>query len=82
MPGGVRSTPEAYERLLVDCLLGDSTLFVCRDGVESAWKLVDSIVNGWYGSNHRSLPTCEAGTWGPREADDLIQRDNRQWWNP
>ncbi len=75
-------TPEAYERLIVDCMLGDSTLFIRRDEVESAWKLVDSVVNGWNGSGRRSLPTYEAGTWGPREADDLIQRDGRQWWNP
>ncbi len=75
-------TPEAYERLLVDCMLGDSTLFIRCDEVETSWALVDSIINGWYGSGRRSLPTYEAGTWGPREADDLIQRDGRQWWNP
>ena len=75
-------TPEAYERLLVDCMLGDSTLFIRRDEVEAAWTLVDSIINGWNSSGRRSLPTYEAGTWGPREADDLIGRDGRQWWNP
>jgi glucose-6-phosphate 1-dehydrogenase len=75
-------TPEAYERLLVDCMLGDSTLFIRRDEVEAAWTLVDSIITGWNSSGRRSLPTYEAGTWGPREGDDLIQRDGRQWWNP
>lgn len=76
------SPPDAYERLILDGMLGDATLFLRRDEVESAWALVDSITNGWFGSGRRMLPTYEAGTWGPREADELIQRDERAWWNP
>jgi glucose-6-phosphate 1-dehydrogenase len=75
-------TPDAYERLIVDCMLGDSTLFIRRDEVEGAWKLIDSIVAGWQGADRHSLPTYAAGTWGPHEADELIRRDGRQWWNP
>jgi glucose-6-phosphate 1-dehydrogenase len=75
-------TPEAYERLIVDCMLGDSTLFIRRDEVEGAWKVVDSIVAGWQESRRHSLPTYKAGAWGPDEADELIRRDGRQWWNP
>ncbi len=75
-------TPDAYERLLVDCMLGDSTLFIRRDEVESAWRLIDSIVAGWQHSTRHTLPTYEAGTWGPREADELIRQDGREWWNP
>jgi glucose-6-phosphate 1-dehydrogenase len=70
--------PEAYERLLLDCMHGDPTLFTRIDETLLAWKLVDTIVAGW--SKERSmLPQYEPGTWGPKEADQLIERDDRTW---
>jgi glucose-6-phosphate 1-dehydrogenase len=70
--------PEAYERLLLDCMLGDSTLFTRIDETEHSWQLVDTIEHAWL---HPSapLPQYEPGTWGPKEADALIERDGRTW---
>jgi glucose-6-phosphate 1-dehydrogenase len=70
--------PEAYERLLLDCMLGDPTLFTRIDETLLAWKLVDTIVAGWR-KEHTALPQYEPGTWGPKEADNLIERDGRTW---
>lgn len=75
-------TPEAYERLLLDALLGDSTLFTRRDEVEAAWSLVTSILEAWDAEPFAALPSYEAGTWGPREAADLLERDGRRWRRP
>jgi glucose-6-phosphate 1-dehydrogenase len=68
--------PEAYERLILDAMRGDATLFTRADEVEEQWKLVDSVVAGWDGAE---LGTYEAGAWGPAAADDLIARDGRTW---
>jgi len=76
---GVRS-PEAYERLLHDAILGDSTLFTRRDEVERSWQIMDAIIDGWNASAAPFL--YEAGTWGPAEADEFIQRDGREWRRP
>jgi glucose-6-phosphate 1-dehydrogenase len=73
-------TADAYERLLLDAMLGDGTLFARRDEVEEAWRIVDSIVNGWRQSSHRPA-TYPAGTWGPVQADGLLS-SNRQWRKP
>lgn len=73
---GVES-PEAYERLLLDALLGDATLFTRRDEVEAAWTLYDPVLKEW--DNAKEVPTYEAGTWGPNEADDLLAADGRRW---
>ncbi|MCY0885467.1 MAG: glucose-6-phosphate dehydrogenase [Firmicutes bacterium] len=70
--------PEAYERLLLDAMIGDSTLFTRRDEVETAWALVTSILNGWQRAKG-PLATYEAGSWGPEEADRLIERDGFTW---
>jgi len=75
-------TPEAYERLLLDVIAGDATLFIRRDEVESAWKIVDSIRKAW---GERPLTNREfysAGTWGPVAADDLLAQANHAWRNP
>jgi glucose-6-phosphate 1-dehydrogenase len=72
------SLPEAYERLILDTLLGDGTLFTRADEVEEQWLLVDSIVAAWQ-RDRPSFPNYAAGTWGPPSADDLIQRDGRSW---
>ena len=70
--------PEAYERLILDAMLGDATLFTREDEVEEQWKLVDAIVGGWQ-RDRPSFPNYTAGSWGPRAADDLIHRDARSW---
>jgi glucose-6-phosphate 1-dehydrogenase len=76
---GARS-PDAYERLLRDALLGDSTLFIRRDETECSWSIMDAIIEGW-----ESAPApfaYESGTWGPDEADRFIEKDGRQWRRP
>ncbi len=70
--------PEAYERLILDCMLGDATLFTRADEVDEQWALVDSIVAAWK-RDRPSFPNYEAGTWGPRASDDLLHRDGRSW---
>jgi glucose-6-phosphate 1-dehydrogenase len=72
-------TPEAYERLLLDVMAGDATLFMRRDQVEVSWKWVTGILTAWKESGNRWLPEYPAGTWGPLEADKLIAADNRKW---
>jgi glucose-6-phosphate 1-dehydrogenase len=71
-------TPEAYERLLLDCILGDSTLYARRDMTERGWEIVTPILHAWKQSA-KDFPNYEAGTWGPRAAFDLIERDGRHW---
>ena len=70
--------PEAYERLILDTLLGDGTLFTRADEVEEQWLLVDAIVAGWQ-RDRPGFPNYAAGTWGPPSADDLLHRDGRSW---
>ena len=74
--------PEAYERLLLDCMLGDPTLFTRTDEVEAAWSFTSGILNAWAGQPLRNLPVYEAGTWGPPGADEFIEKDGRKWRNP
>jgi len=73
--------PDAYERLIVDCMIGDPTLFTRSDEVETAWALVDPIEERW-AQTQPDFPNYEAGTWGPLAADQLIQRDGFEWYNP
>ena len=73
---------EAYERLLLDCMLGDSTLFIRRDEVETAWAIVTPILESWQAAGQTGLAFYPAGTWGPTEADRFIQADGRMWVNP
>ncbi|MDH4346154.1 MAG: glucose-6-phosphate dehydrogenase, partial [Thermoleophilia bacterium] len=70
--------PEAYERLVLDAMLGDATLFTRSDEVEEQWNLVDAIVGGWRRHTPR-MPNYAAGTWGPAAADQLLHRDGRSW---
>jgi glucose-6-phosphate 1-dehydrogenase len=73
-------SPEAYERLLLDALIGDPTLFIRSDEVAQAWRIVDPIVQHWADSSAR-IPLYEAASWGPTEADQLLARDGRAWHN-
>ncbi len=70
--------PEAYERLILDTLLGDGTLFTRSDEVEEQWLLVDSMVAAWQ-RDRPGFPNYAAGAWGPPSADDLVHRDGRSW---
>ncbi|MFO7900743.1 MAG: glucose-6-phosphate dehydrogenase [Planctomycetota bacterium] len=73
-----RRPPDAYERLLLDAALGDQTLFTREDEVEAAWAFLEPILHEC-ARREAALATYEAGTWGPREADDLIEADGRRW---
>ena len=73
--------PSAYERLLVDAMLGDQTLFIRSDEVEAAWKFVTPIHQGWAAAPAPKFPNYKAGSWGPAEADEWIARDGRKWHN-
>ena len=76
------STPSTgYERLIHDCMAGDATLFQREDMVEAAWGVVQPVLDVWQALPPRNFPNYPAGTWGPREADDLLSRDDRQWTN-
>ncbi len=70
--------PEAYERLILDCLNGDATLFTRADEVEEQWALVDTMVAPWK-RDRPHFPNYAAGTWGPLAADELLHRDGRSW---
>ena len=75
-----KSSPEAYERLLLDAMAGDATLFARRDEVEEAWKFVDHIERAWHESgNPPTMAEFPAGSWGPREADDMLAEEGRTW---
>jgi glucose-6-phosphate 1-dehydrogenase len=68
-----------YERLLYDCMTGDATLFQRADMVEAGWSVVAPILDVWKALPPRNFPNYAAGSWGPREADELMERDGRQW---
>ena len=74
-----KASPEAYERLLLDAMSGDATLFARRDEVEGAWAFIDRIEEAWVGKEAPELFQYPAGSWGPEEADDLLARDGRSW---
>lgn len=78
----VREQPEAYERLLLDAMHGDSTLFTRRDEVEAAWSFVQGILDGWNSASRDTIHTYESGSWGPQAADEFIWRDGRRWRRP
>jgi glucose-6-phosphate 1-dehydrogenase len=73
------ASPEAYERLLLDCMLGDGTLFTRRDEVEASWSLITPIHQGWAAGPPQPFPNYEAGDWGPDSADEFMARDGRAW---
>ena len=70
--------PEAYERLLIDVMLGDPTLFTRTDEVDSAWRFINPILEAW-GQGVSPPQDYKAGTWGPDAADELIERDGSHW---
>ncbi len=71
--------PEAYERLILNAMLGDSTLFIRNDEVEAAWTFVDSIIESWQHANAAKVHEYEAGSWGPQAADKLLANGGHRW---
>ena len=74
-----KASPEAYERLLLDAMSGDATLFARRDEVEEAWRFIDTIEKAWSSKKPPELYFYPAGSWGPEQAEELLARDGRAW---
>src|SRR5208283_1571789 len=72
------STPEAYERLILDAMRGDATLFTRADEVEAQWRFIDPIRRGWE-TEHAPLAFYDAGSWGPPEADAILEPGGDRW---
>jgi glucose-6-phosphate 1-dehydrogenase len=72
----------AYETLLLDVMIGEATLFTRSDEVEAAWRVVDPLIQYWESHSPKRMPTYAAGSWGPREADELIEKDGVEWREP
>jgi len=72
-------SPDAYETLILDALLGDASLFTRADEVEQAWSIVDPVISNWADEASPPFPNYEAGSWGPEAADDLLAREGRRW---
>jgi len=73
------SLPEAYERLLLEAIKGDASLFTRSDGIESSWRVIDPVLQGWAHQNNPTLVTYKRGAWGPAEADELLARAGHIW---
>jgi glucose-6-phosphate 1-dehydrogenase len=74
--------PEAYERLIVDAMVGESTLFTRSDEVEEAWRVIDAVKGAWAKQGARDLPLYACGSMGPVESDQLLAKDGRYWIRP
>ncbi|HEX7927520.1 MAG TPA: glucose-6-phosphate dehydrogenase, partial [bacterium] len=77
-----REPPEAYERLILDAMLGESTLFIRDDETEASWEFINRILEGWQSQKRREIPLYAAGSWGPDEADELIAAVGAKWGQP
>src|SRR5208282_3886564 len=73
------SSSTGYERLLHDCMTGDATLFQRADMVEAGWSIVNPVLDVWKALPPRNFPNYPAGTWGPKDSDELMERDGRRW---
>jgi glucose-6-phosphate 1-dehydrogenase len=72
----------AYETLLLDCMVGDATLFTRDEAVEAAWEVVDPVIEAWHDKDPEHFPNYAAGSWGPAIADEFIARDGARWRQP
>ena len=72
----------AYETLLLDCMIGDATLFTRSDEVEAAWTITDPLLHLWEGTKDLPISSYAAGSWGPAESDALVARDGYTWRTP
>ena len=73
------NTPEAYERLILDAMIGDSTLFIRGDETEASWKLITPILKDWANRGTEGLEEYTSGSWGPKASDVLLQEGGHQW---
>ena len=73
------SSPEAYERLICDCIAGDSTLFARGDEVLQSWRLFSPVLEHWEETTPEIFPNYRSGTWGPASSDQLLTQDGRRW---
>ncbi len=73
---------DAYTRLILDCMLGDATLYARGDSVDVAWQLITPIHEGWASNKESKVYEYASGTWGPKEADEMVRRDGRRWRLP
>src|SRR5690606_23674559 len=76
---GPMAIPEAYERMLLDALSGDASLFTRADEIELSWRLVDRITSAWIEHNKPPLAFYDPGSWGPAEADELLAQAGHEW---
>ena len=76
----LEEAPDAYQRLLLDLMLGDPTLFIRADEAEGAWRILDPVMRRW--TEEKRVESYPAGTWGPDEADEMLGRDGREWRRP
>jgi glucose-6-phosphate 1-dehydrogenase len=76
---GLVELPSAYERLILDCMLGEATLFTRGDEVEAAWAVLQPLLGAWDHASAEGMARYESGTWGPAEADELLAADGRRW---
>jgi glucose-6-phosphate 1-dehydrogenase len=74
-----KSSANGYERLLLDAMLGDATLFAHRDGVEATWALFTPVLEAWAADTNTGFPNYAAGSWGPETATELLAKDGREW---
>ncbi|HUJ75767.1 MAG TPA: glucose-6-phosphate dehydrogenase, partial [bacterium] len=77
-----KEPPEAYERLILDAMLGESTLFIRDDETEASWGFITHILEAWQEQKRREIPIYAAGTWGPPEGDELIASGGADWRAP
>jgi glucose-6-phosphate 1-dehydrogenase len=78
---GAGALPDAYERLLLDAIQGDASLFARADEIELAWSLIDPILADWRAGPKESLCHYDPGSWGPAEADAFLATDGRSWYH-
>ncbi len=76
------NTPEAYERLVLDAMVGDGTLFIRGDEAEASWKIYTPVLDYWRGQGRDGMDSYPAGSWGPPSADALLARDRHVWRQP
>ena len=76
------NTPEAYERLVLDAMIGDGTLFIRGDETEASWKLITPILGHWQARKREGLDSYPAGSWGPKSADALVALHGHEWRKP
>ena len=75
------NTPEAYERLILDAMVGDGTLFIRGDETEASWKLITPILEHWQASGRKGMEEYAAGSWGPAASDAMLAQASNTWRN-